>query len=365
MLAVVAKGAYVHRMIRSLRIDWRFAIAATLILTCLFTLASVGRPGGPPFVVLHNRQTITWLVWLALSPAIIASAKRFPFGEGTPLRWLLRHVAVGAAFSAASILLTGAVRYALATVGHAGHDSATPPLVASVATGLLLYALIAVSYQAVAYHRSAREREAIATRLRADLAEARLATLEGQLHPHFLFNALNSIAALMRIDTTQAETMLEQLSELLRATLRTNPMTEVPLADALRIAEQYLAIEQVRFGARLRTSIAATGDARRALVPQLLLQPLVENAVRHGIAPLESGGLVSITASVEQGVLSIRVEDDGVGYGNAPAARAGNGLGLRSVRSMLSHLYGAEQQFDVSPGSPAGTVVAISMPFRS
>lgn len=245
-------------MIARPRLDWRFAIVATLILTCLVTLASFGRPGAPPFSALHDAQTTTWLTWLVLSPAIIAAARRFPFGEGTPMRWLGRHFVIGVAFSVTSMLLAEIVR-ALMGAGVGGHDFAIGvPLVSALATELLLYALIAVSYQALAYHRVARGREEVAERLRADLAESRLANLEGKLHPHFLFNALNSIAALMREDPRQAETMLEQVSELLHATLQSNPMHQVSLDDALHLTEQYLAIERVRFQHRLRATVSGS-----------------------------------------------------------------------------------------------------------
>jgi two-component system, LytTR family, sensor kinase len=345
------------------RLGWRFVLTATFVVTCLLTLASLGGPGAAsPALVVHRHQAISWATWLLLAPAIVAAARRVPFGEGTPMRWLWRHLALGAAFSPARAALAAGI-HALVGVGEA-RGAGGAALVPTLAGGLLLYALIAVSYQAIAYHRSAREREAVAARLRADLAESRLANLEGQLHPHFLFNALNSIAALMRVDPRQAETMLEQLSELLRATLRTNPMHEVPLDEALHLAEQYLAIERVRFQDRLRATVEASGAARRGRVPQLILQPLVENAVRHGIAPLESGGSVRVTAVVNDGTLLMTVEDDGVGFGGAPAERAGSGLGLRSVRALLSHLYGAEQRFDVRPRSPSGTTVTIALPYR-
>lgn len=209
----------------------------------------------------------------------------------------------------------------------------------------------------------ARARAMVASKLRADLAEARLATLEGQLHPHFVFNALNSVAALMRIDPSQAEVMIEQLSELLRATLRTNPMHQVPLRDAVHIAEQYLAIEHVRFQARLTTQVRVADDAQHALLPQLLLQPLVENAVRHGIAPLENGGEVRISATVTSQTLHIAIEDTGVGISAAPSAHTGNGLGMRSVRAMLSQLYGERGTLLVAPIVPHGTRVMISLPY--
>lgn len=346
------------------RVDWRFVLATTLTLTCLLTLASMGRPGAPHFSILHRREVISWIAWIALTPAIIAAARRLPFGDGSAMRWLWRHLAFGAAFSLAGVALTAAIRIATGAFTQTYLAAGGAPLVSAFAGGLLLYALIGVSYQAVAYHRATREREAVAARLRADLAEARLANLEGKLHPHFLFNALNSIAALVRVEPRQAETMLEQLSALLRATLRSSPTHEVPLDEALRVAEQYLAIERARYQDRLRATVEASSAARQGMVPQLILQPLVENAVRHGIASLESGGSVKVTAAVDRDTLLMTVEDDGVGYGNAPAEHAGTGLGLSSVRSLLTHRYGAEQRFDVARRAPRGTTVTIAIPYR-
>ena len=345
------------------RVGWAFIFVATLLVTCLLTLASTGRPGAPAFAILHNRQNIAWLTWIVLAPGIIFAARRFRFGDGAPWRWLAQHVALGATFSAASAGLAAAVERVMRSASHEMVNAPPVPFIASFATGLLVYALIAVSYQAITYHRTARDREAVTAKLRADLAEAKLATLEGQLHPHFLFNALNSIAALMRVDPRQAETMLEQLSELLRAALKSNPMHEVPLDDAIHITEQYLAIERIRFQNRLRATIDASNAARRGSVPQLILQPLVENAVRHGIAPLEAGGSVKVTAVVDADRLRVTVEDDGVGI-TSSSANPGSGLGLRSVRSLLAHLYGANQQFDVAPRTPKGTTVTIVMPYK-
>ena len=347
------------------RVDWRFAALATLILTCLFTIQSMGTGGAPAFAMLHRRQTITWGIWLALTPAIIATSRRFPFGEGSRARWLWRHVALGGAFAAASAAIATAIRALLGTPVADALGPATPIALASNFAGdLLRYSLIAVSFQAYAYHRAVRDREALAARLRADLAEARLANLEGRLHPHFLFNTLNTIATLVREDPRAAETMVEQLSDLLRASLRSHPLREVPLDEELLLTEQYLAIQGVRYQQRLRSTLEATSAARLAHVPQLILQPLVENAVRHGIAPREAGGSLTVRAVVEHEMLVMTVEDDGVGIGNVPAGQGGSGLGLNAVRARLAHLYGARQRFEIGPRSPLGTRVTITMPYR-
>jgi two-component system LytT family sensor kinase len=348
------------------RVDWRFVVLATLILTCLVTIATMGWGETTPFGIVHHRQMITWGVWLALAPVIILVARRSPFGEGSPIRWLGRHLLYGATFSLVSIAIIALLRTVFGGSVAAAVGPVTAATVApTVAADLLRYSLIAVSYQAVTYHRMARAREAQAARLRVDLAEAKLANLEGKLHPHFLFNTLNSIAALVREDPRSAETMIEQLGELLRASLETNPLRMVPLDEELRLTEQYLAIQRVRFQERLRTAIEASQAARHAQVPPLLLQPLVENAIRHGISPRESGGSVTVSAAVEDESLVITVEDDGVGIGAAPTERAGGGLGLRSVRSRLSHLYGDGHRYEVTARSPSGTRIMIRIPYRT
>lgn len=347
------------------RVDWPFVVAATLVLTCLFTIQSLNADGTVPFGVVHKRQAILWGVWLALTPAVVATARRFPFGEGTRTYWLSRHVLLGALFAGIGTLLVTLFRIWLGVAaGNQSTQAQIGAFASSFAGGLLLYSLIAFSYQALAYHRVVRERDALATQLRADLAEARLANMEGRLHPHFLFNTLNSIAALVREDPRAAETMVEQLSDLLRASLNAHPMREVSLQEELQLTEQYLAIQTARFQERLSTSINATTEARRALVPQLLLQPLVENAVRHGIASRESGGSLRVTAAVNRQDLIMTVEDDGVGMGNAPAEQTGSGLGLTSVRSRLAHLYGTRQTFDITDCTPSGTRVTIALPYR-
>jgi hypothetical protein len=344
------------------RIDWRFAVAATLALTCLFTIQSMGLDGGPPFGLVHRRQLVSWGIWLALTPAIIAIARRRPLGLAGRGAWLGRQIILGLGVAAVATIGGTALRIWFGLADRAAALSAGV-LVPSLAGDLLRYALVALTYQAFAYHRAVRERDAVTAQLRVDLAEAKLASLEGRLHPHFLFNTLNSIAALVREDPRAAETMVEQLSELLRASLKAHPLREVPLDEELRLTEQYLAIQSVRFQDRLRATVSATGAARRGQVPQLILQPLVENAVRHGIAPRESGGSLTVTAAVENDRLVVTVEDDGVGVGHAPADQAGSGLGLSSVKARLEHLYGAGG-FAVRPREPSGTTITLTMPYR-
>ena len=214
------------------RVDWRFAALCAAILDVFFAIQLwVSQFPNLPFGLAFARQTVTWVVWLALAPFVISSARKHPFSETESRgRWLVRQVLTGGAFSIVHSIAAASLRVAL---GVAAADNIVDAIITSLLLGLganyLRYALIAVSYHAVAYHRTVRERDAQAARLRVDLAEAKLATLEGRLRPHFLFNTLNAIAALIREDPAAAEQMIGQLSDLLRASLKADPLREVAL----------------------------------------------------------------------------------------------------------------------------------------
>jgi sensor histidine kinase YesM len=349
------------------RVDWRFAALCAAILDVLFTLQLWMSQSNLPFGIALARQTVTWVVWLGLAPFVIASARRHPFVDSASRgRWLARQIVVGGGYSIVHSVIAASLRIWL---GVAYADNIIEAIITSLVLGLganyLRYALIAVSYQALVYHRTVRERDAQAARLRVDLAEAKLATLEGRLRPHFLFNTLNAIAALLREDPAAAEQMIGQLSDLLRASLKADPLREVTLAEELKLVEQYLAIQRARFQDRLRANLYASEAARRAYLPYLILQPLVENAVRHGIAPRESGGQVWVDANQVDDRLVITIEDDGVGIGNAPPELAGGGVGLGGVRSRLEHLYGSDQRLEVEARRPTGTRVRIEIPYHA
>lgn len=351
------------------RVDWRLAVTCAVVLTVVFSIqqwATGGTRNLPmSFSTAFERQGVIWLSWLILTPLVIAVARRYPVFEAPRKRWLVWQILFATVFAVTHSLLVSIIRHALgvALVDNV-IEGALNLIISQPGRNFLTYAFIATAYHALAYHRAVRERDLRAARLEVDLAEAKLSSLESRLRPHFLFNTLNAIVALVRENPTGAEMMIGQLSDLLRASLKADPTREIPLDEEMRLAEQYLAIEQVRFQDRLHVSLEATDAAKRAYVPQLILQPLVENAVRHGIAPRESGGSVWVRAEQPNGRLRIVVEDDGIGMGNAPSPQAGNGLGLGGVKSRLAHLYGAEQTVSVSPRIPTGTRVVIELPYH-
>jgi two-component system LytT family sensor kinase len=347
-------------------VSWRFAVALTALLTVLFAIQSYASQDAASFAVILQRQIVVWGIWLLLTPWVIETARKYPIEERVSAAWVRKQLVIGGAFAVVHSILAGTVRKAL---GVAVYDSWVDVFVASIVTGFgrnyLAYGFIAAAYQALLYHRTMRERDAEAARLELDLMKAKLETLEGRIRPHFLFNTLNAIAALVREDPAAAETMIGQLSELLRASLRADPTGEVRLAEELDLVEQYLAIQQVRFQDRLHVTVAASEAVQDAMVPQLILQPIVENAVRHGIAPRETGGTIAVRAERVDSRLRLTVEDDGVGFGKAPPELAGNGIGLGVVRSRLTYLYGSDHVLEVSSRKPSGTLVTIELPYHS
>lgn len=350
-------------------IDWRIAVGCAVALTVLFGIQqSAGPAGGRRDLTLQTSlglQAVTWGSWLLLLPAVAWAARRQPL-EGRPsARWWFWTVASGLLFVTTQIVLAAVGRWALGIAAASDLGTiVTNGFTAGFASNCLRYSAILLAIQAVAYHDAVRARDQRAARLEADLARAQLTNVEACLRPHFLFNTLNSVSALIVEDPKQAERTLAELGDLLRASLSADASRQVSLGEELAFTEKYLDIERVRFQDRLRVSIDAPAEARQALVPHLILQPLVENAIRHGIAPLESGGRVTVAAAQENGRLRLLVRDDGVGPGMM-AATAGTGIGLVGVRARLTQLYGDGFSVDLSPSPPRGTVVCIDIPYRT
>lgn len=225
--------------------------------------------------------------------------------------------------------------------------------------GIGVYWVSLAVTQAMQYRGSLQVEQRKLDVLAGDLAQARLAALRSQLSPHFLFNTLNSIAVAIRQDPRTAESMVYRLGEFLRLTLETGEIPEVTLDEELGAVGAYLAIEQVRFGHRLRTSIDASAEARSCPVPTLVLQPLVENAIRHAITARADGGTLEIIARREPGRLFITVRDDGPGLAERPAS---SGLGLRNTRSRLETHYGREARLSLRSRPEGGTEALLEIP---
>jgi signal transduction histidine kinase len=233
--------------------------------------------------------------------------------------------------------------------------------------------VLAAGFAREYFHRyQARWRDTVrlqsqAVELQAQLAEARLSSLRTQLNPHFLFNTLNTVSALVERDPKGVRRMIARLSELLRATLEGGSEQEIPLRRELDLLQRYLDILQIRFQGRLETSVECEPGLAEAMVPNLILQPLVENAIKHGVGRAEGCGRIDVTARRAGGELVLAVRDTGAGGANGrPAAPAepGIGVGLRNTRARLEQLYGERQQFALEPTADGGMVATITVPLR-
>jgi len=285
-----------------------------------------------------------WYGWALLSPLVIILTRRL----GTRAPKAVLHIP--------AMLLLTFVKVAVTTeiLRRAGFSPRNTFSIANVPLNLVTYAAIVAATHGVDTWRRGREANEL-------LMQARMDLLTSQLQPHFLFNALHSIAELMHSDVDAADRALTRVSELLRATLDAGRRQEIPLADELSLAERYLDIEQIRLGARLRTRIDVEASTRDALVPMFILQPIVENAVRHAIAPRSEPGMIEISARHQGDALRIEVADDGGGF----ATDAVEGVGLTNTRARLAHLYGDKQRVDIARSEAGGASISLVLPFRT
>jgi hypothetical protein len=222
---------------------------------------------------------------------------------------------------------------------------------------LFIYFLIVLASHAAAYYRRYREGE-----LRA--SQAQLQALRMQLHPHFIFNSLHAISALVHRDPEAADKMIARLGDFLRLTLEASSAQEVPLSRELEFLNCYLDIERVRFNDRLTTSIEVDPRALNCRVPNLILQPVVENAIKHGVAPRSAPGRVEVRAARRGRALRLQVRDDGAGLSNASGIITKGGVGLSNTRARLEQLYGSSFRFELADDPRGGALVTIEIPFR-
>jgi two-component system LytT family sensor kinase len=220
-------------------------------------------------------------------------------------------------------------------------------------------------YFGIKYYRRLQDQTEQTLKAVASAHQAQLKMLRYQLNPHFLFNTLNAISTLILDGANKtANEAVTRLSDFLRYTLDNDPMSRVTLGSELAALDLYLEIEKVRFGDRLIIEKDIEPLAERALVPSLVLQPLIENAIKYAISPSEEGGMLRIAARVQRDVLVLRVSDTGPGFGNGNNGQKSSGVGLKNTRERLQHLYGERQAFTLGPNDPTGLVITINIPFE-
>lgn len=309
-----------------------------------------------------------WLAWAALTPFVFWMARRYRFERHSVWRPLAAHLPAAALASLVHVMTLSAVSGAIAGKLEWAWwlRDVRRTYWMSVDWEMVTYWALVGTSHALHYYKAFRQREVAAAQLEARLAEARLQSLQRQLHPHFLFNTLHGISALMHRDLAAADRMLALLGDLLRSSLRVTAQ-EIALKDELDLLGQYLAIEQIRFRDRLTVAYDIPGETLDARVPSLILQPLVENAIDHGIAPNSGRGRLEIRALRRGAQLWLEVRDDGVGLRDD--VRAGelltaSGIGVSNTRSRLQCLYGAAHQFEFCRDGGRGLTVRVVIPWR-
>lgn len=307
-----------------------------------------------------------WYVWALLSLPIIWFARRFPLHRRNWHQLVVIHITASLIVAVAYVLIRAAVgqlQNPLLGMTSTFWGTAEKLFLKNSFLNLLIYWVIVSVSHAFDYYRKFRDREVRTVDLERRLAEARLMALQMQLNPHFLFNTLHTISALMHIDVDKADRTMARLSELLRRALENTDASQVPLRDELDFLRRYLEIEQTRFGDRLQVRLDIAPDTLDALVPNLVLQPLVENAIKHGIEPRRRPGLVTLQARRSGNRLAIEVSDNGDGIPGGQPVRLG--VGLSNTKARLEHLYGREQRFEFAKAEGGGLAVRLSFPFRS
>jgi sensor histidine kinase YesM len=306
-----------------------------------------------------------WYTWGLLTPAIFRLDRRL-IGS-LALGW---RIALHLPLALAWTLLAIALRLVARPLrGAALPDNVAAFFLERLGPDVTIYALIAAVSLVTAYtgRLKARERQAQdrAATLERRLAEAHLHNLRAQLQPHFLFNALNTISAFTESDPPMARRLTGQLGDLLRASLAHTSRPLVPLAEELTFLDDYLAIEGARFGDRIVVNVSADDDAIEVAVPSFLLQPLVENALRHGVGPRRSGGRIDVSATRERSMLVLRVRDNGLGLRPGWEANAHGGIGLSNLRSRLAQLYGRDDLLEMTANDAGGVDVTVKVPAPS
>jgi len=335
-------------------------------LGVLFAVPSL--VGGAPW-----RQTLLgylaqWWSWGLVAPLIIAVDRRLPSSDTQLARRLLLHFVLSGPLTVLYVYVFAAM---LAVVGvgmwQAVYD---PQTILAALRGMflwswLVYWLIVGAWQAHEYHERYISSELRMARLERRFTEARLNALRMQLDPHFLFNALNTISSQVERDPRMARTMIEHLGDLLRLSLESRDREEIPLAEELAFLDHYLAIQRIRFGDRLGVDIQVDPDVAYAPVPCLFIQPLVENAVRHGISRRSTGGTVTVTARRVGGQLQVLVIDDGIGLPPGWSLESSKGLGLSLTRDRIAGLYpNGRSRLEVRARPHGGTEVEVALPLR-
>jgi two-component system, LytTR family, sensor kinase len=348
---------------------WALIFGGWTFLAILFS--------GPPMIQAFrvNRVSDGWdtvlgelvfsYLWFGLTPLAIWLSRSFRIEGGKRVKSLTIHFLASIVFLYLQVLL-----FTLISIPFGWYLQLNPfwtryllLILNFMPSNVMFYWGVIVVEHAHDYYHKLQERELRASQLEAQLAQTQLQVLKMQLHPHFLFNTLNAISALIRESPDEADEMVSRLGDLLRMTLETAGLQEVPFKKELEFLQHYLDIEQTRFQDRLKIEMAIEPETLDGLVPSMILQPLVENSVRHGVAPRPEGGCIKIKAWRHHSLLRLEVEDDGPGLsGNGPVKER---VGLSNTRARVSNLYGDDHGLALRHAAGGGLIASLSIPFRT
>ncbi|MBI2685226.1 MAG: histidine kinase [Acidobacteria bacterium] len=308
-------------------------------------------------------------IWAAVTPLILVISRRFPIGRGHGKRNGLVHLlgAFGSAVITKAVWDFTALPFVAPSLVPVDLQTFQKSMVRALDFGTLHYVIVIVCHHAVEYYRKYEDGRLRASQLEAKLATAQLHALKMQLHPHFLFNTLHSISELVHDNPARAESMIVRLSDFLRLTLDHVGIPEVPVSEEINFLRRYLEIEQMRFEDRLTVEWDIDPSTLLVRVPNLILQPLVENALKHGISRNATQGVLRISCKQEDGKLAMRVFNNGPGPARAVTTLSEpvrEGVGLNNTRSRLERLYGGNHHIEFRRAAEGGFEVTIRIPMR-
>src|SRR5262245_50588932 len=362
----------------NLKINWRKAVlffGGWTLVSVVFALISYAAAIGENhkefgFVAALKLNLVQFYVWAILSPLLVRFTRSFPI-EVRPLniRNLLLYFPALISFAGIHQVIHLAVFWSITPRWRQQYPSLFDCYRAYFAFGfyidLIIASLIVVAVHALLYYQNFRASELAQSSLKTQLAHAQLRALKMQLHPHFLFNTLHSISSLVLEDPPKANSMIARLGDFLRITLDNSDQQLVTLKQETEFLRCYLDIEQVRFGDRLRVAFEMEPVTLSAQVPHLILQPIVENAIQHAVAPRTAQSQIQIKANQQNGLLRIEIKDNGPGIPSRDDSPADRGLGLKNVRARLNEIYGQNFRFELTNNPGGGLIVGMEIPLHS
>ena len=366
----VCKNGEVNSIEKNLFRQFLLSLGIFLFISFLFALQLVTvnlyRGFPPDFVDNLKMSLIQWLPWSILALLALRLAKKFPLDLKKWYTSIPLHILFGFSLSVLQALffvIYNVIIFGIAKMNPIKYFLAS--LTKTTNLNLMAYAVIVVAVQMWTFYKKNKANELRASQLQTQLVQAQLDVLKMQLNPHFLFNTLHVILAQIRKDPQAAESMIGLLSDLFRKTLETADLQEVPLKDELDLLKIFLEIQQVRFKDRLKVRMTIDPESLDIPVPNLILQPIVENAVRHGIAVQSGAGIITVSSQRRNNRLIVRVQDNGPGFLKNREVLFDSGFGLHNCRERLNRLYGEDYRISLENASEGGAIVTLEIPLQN